>query len=226
MERLSTLVIQKLLDGFFLGLDVIDDTRRRIDRLMGRPTEEPFEVVWPEPEAPPSAPPPAPQQRAESAPTAPPAGSEHRASPKAKNSKGAKTAARARPSVAKKDSGSRPKVTMEIEDLADKIKKGALAARQIGADDELAGKRMIARVVYVLGAAEEQDLGALTSTEVAHVLTVGLGIETFGTNISRAIRQGTGGMVEARLTDPKDTNRFALTDKGRDAYRSYFARGA
>ena len=85
---------------------------------------------------------------------------------------------------------------------------------------------MIARIVYVLGAAEEQDLGGLTSTEIAHVLTLGLGIETFGTNISRAIRQGTDSMVEMQQASPKDTNRFTLNDKGREAYRGYFARGA
>ncbi len=113
---------------------------------------------------------------------------------------------------------------MEIEDLAEQIKAGKLSARPLSPEDELAGKRMVARVVYVLGAAEAADLGALSSTEIAHVLTFGHDVETFGTNISRAIRQGTAEMVEARVSKTKEINRYALTDAGREAFASKYGK--
>lgn len=234
MERLSTLVVQKLLDGFFLGLDAVDAARRQVDRLLGRPLEAPFEVVWPEPQvdlpqsdAPSAAPA---ETKAAAQPKASPAKKKAQTKPAA-SSKGskagaAKTANKVRQKAPKKataDSPARPKVNIEIEDLATKVKEGKLQARPLVDDDELGGKRMIARVVYVLGAADSEDLGGLSSTEIAHVLTFGFGIETFGTNISRAIRQGMAGMVEA-LSGSGRIQRYGLSDDGRKQFLATFAR--
>lgn len=236
MERLSTIVVQKLLDGFFLGLDAVDAARRQVDRLLGRPQEAPFEVVWPEPQGNP------PQS---DAPSVVPAKTKPAAQPKAKSSaaSSAKKKAKAKPAASSKGSKaapakktakrsakktaaggpSRPKVNIEIEDLANKVKEGKLQARPLVDDDELGGKRMIARVVYVLGAADSEDLGGLSSTEIAHVLTFGLGIETFGTNISRAVRQGMAGMVET-LSGSGRIQRYGLSDDGRKQFLATFTR--
>ena len=221
MERISTVVIQKLLDAFFLGLDAVDEVRRRVDRLMGRPEHDPFEVVWPEEESSirkgngeGTAPVEAAVAAAEvpDPPAASPAAAKPKPKPKAR--------------AADKAPAGRPKVPMEIEDLTTKIKAGALPIKELSENDEIAGKRMLARVIYVLGASEAADLGALTSTEIAHVLTFSVGIDTFGTNISRAIRQKTAGLVEGRKGGKGEVNRYHLTDEGRATFRKIYGADA
>jgi hypothetical protein len=207
MERLSTIVIQKLLDAFFLGLDAVDEVRRRIDKVLGRPETESFDTAWPEP-GPPG------KGNGESSAAA---ADEDEDKPAIARPAKKKPAPRKKP-----DAGARPKVPIEIQDLADKIKAGTASAKPLGLDDEVAGKRMLARIVFVLGAAEKCDLGALTSTEIAHVLTFGRDIDTFGTNISRAIRQGTAGLIDRRTGSDGDTHRYALTDEGRAAFASHY----
>jgi len=203
MERLSTIVIQKLLDAFFLGLDAVDEVRRRFDKVLGRPETESFETAWPEPATPGRG-------NGESA-------AEAAGEPAVERPTKKKAAPRKKP-----DAGARPKVPIEIQDVADKIKAGTITAKPLGLDDEVAGKRMLARIVFVLGAAEKCDLGALTSTEIAHVLTFGRDIDTFGTNISRAIRQGTAGLIDRRTSGDGDTHRYALTDEGRAAFAAHY----
>lgn len=205
MERLSTIVIQKLLDAFFLGLDAVDEVRRRIDKVLGRPETESFDTAWPEPAAPGKG-----NGEADAA-------EEAAAEPAFEQPAKKKAAPRKKP-----DAGARPKVPIEIQDLADKIKAGTVSAKPLGLDDEVAGKRMLARIVFVLGAAEKCDLGALTSTEIAHVLTFGRDIDTFGTNISRAIRQGTAGLIDRRAGSGGDTHRYALTDEGRATFATQY----
>lgn len=238
MERLSTIVIQKLLDAFFLGLDAADEARRRLDRLLGRPEEEPFEVVWPEEQE--AAPPQkgngqtGTDKTSPSIVTAPPAAAPveqavaqepvvetqeptMESAPKPAKKAAPKKTAKKTGKPKKRATGKRPKVPTEVQDLASKVKSGQLA-KALGADDEVKSKRMLARVVYILGCAEAADLGALTSTEVAHVLTYGVDIDTFGTNISRAIRQGALGLVESLPAKPRETKRYALTDAGRQVF--------
>ncbi|MBN2358676.1 MAG: hypothetical protein JXR83_04435 [Deltaproteobacteria bacterium] len=210
MERLSTIVIQKLLDAFFLGLDAVDEVRRRIDKVLGRPESGPFETTWPEPEPAPA------KGNGESVADA---DSAAEAAPPADRPVRKKAAPRKQV-----DPGTRPKVPIEIQDLADKIKGGQVTAKALATDDELAGKRMLARIVYVLGAAEKCDLGGLTSTEIAHVLTFGRDIDTFGTNISRAIRQGTAGLIDRRSGGGGDTHRYTLTDEGRAAFDATYCK--
>lgn len=234
MERLSTIVIQKLLDAFFLGLDAVDTVRRRVDRVLGRPEEDPFQVVWPDEEVD-AAPGGNGEAALESEPVAadpepvamksepgPASAVKPKAKPKAKPTTKPKVKAAPKAKAAARGPEKRPKVAIEIEDLADKVKAGSLSARPLAEEDEAASKRMLARVVHVLGVAEAADLGGLTSTEVAHVLTFGCNIVTFGTNISRAIRQGTHGLVDEQSAPGKDPKRYALTDAGRAEFKKLY----
>lgn len=229
MERISTIIVQKLLDGFFLSLDAVDAARRKVDHLLGRPEEAPFEVVWPEPTVPSSPPEPAPVPEKKLAEKKAKA-----AAPKKRASKNAASAdkkTKASRSKTKAGGGSKkakgktsprhPKVTIEIEDLTNKVKNNLIQARPLRDDDELGGKKMIARIVYVLGVAEAEALGGMTSTEIAHVLTFSQDIETFGTNISRAIRQGTADMVENSPTTGR-IQRYALNEKGKKQFKATF----
>lgn len=236
MERLSTIVVQKILDGFFLSLDAVDAARRKVDQLLGRPEEAPFEVQWPEPVNPDKSAS-APDDAAKNKKTASEAKDEvlKKAAPykpkkpapkvskkaKASNKSAKKVTKKASKKTQGKTSPRHPKVTLEIEDLTQKVKKGSIKARPLGNDDELGGKKMIARIVFVLGVAEAENLGALSSTEIAHVLTFAQGIETFGTNISRAIRQGTAEMVEI-VPSTGRIQRYGLNEKGKSQFKATF----
>jgi hypothetical protein len=234
-------IVTRLLDAFFRTLDAVDAARERIDRVLGR-TPEPVVTSWDAVPAEGGAPEwqqtrpstwddkAAPVRAPKSPSTSPPAP----AAPAAKSarpakSKPAKSAASTSSAASAKKSGGKKKASRKgsvdrtgadvdsprARAVLEKLKSDA-AAQVITEDALLEGKKVLARVVWALFAAEEAGSEqGLTAADASALLHLSAGMEVFSTNIARACRDETH-LIQESQPDGR-SKRYKLTAQGRAA---------
>lgn len=234
-------IVNRLLDAFFRTLDAVDMARERLDRALGRaPKPEPWAQEW-SPGAPVSPPQPArkpatviPLREVPSSPA--PAKADKASADKADRPKGksatkkirtasskAKPAARGASTGSGLKSASRkgsidrkgtdfdsPRARAIVERLK------AEGASVVTADADHEGKKVLARVLWALGAAEKagSELG-LTAADASALLSMAAGLDVFATNIARACRDESE-LIEESSPDGR-SKRYKLTAAGRAA---------
>lgn len=232
-------IVNRLLDAFFRTLDAVDMARERLDRALGRaPKPEPWAQEWaPAPAAPTRKPATVVPIRevplAAPTTTAPSKSDPARAErPKGKSAtkkmRTAGTGARPRPvskvekqgagkSASRKGSIDRkgsdfdsPRARAIVERL--KADRTAVVTGDAAHD----GKKVLARVLWALGASERagSELG-LTAADASALLSLATGLEVFATNIARACRDETD-LIEESAPDGR-SKRYKLTAAGRAA---------
>src|SRR5688500_957815 len=203
----------RLLDVFFRTLDAVDAARERVDRALGRELKpEPWTTEWsPVPEAADASKAPKPTPRpAPRAPTprAAPAKKPHRVKPEAAASK---KSGNRKGSIDRsgKDFDS-PRAKAIVEKLREQ-KAGVITT-----DAALQGKRVLARVLWALYAADGagSELG-LTAADASALLHLAAGVEVFATNVARTCRDETD-LIEESTPDGR-SKRYTLTAAGRAA---------
>lgn len=219
------MIVHRLLDAFFRGLDAVDAARDRVDQLLGRePRPDPWAVDWPPPEA--GAPADAAPPEAAPSPAAP---APEAKKPEAK--KPAKEKPAADPDGAKKKAGRKKKsssskrkgsVDRSGKDISTPRAKRVAAhvkaeqLRLVTVDDETEGKKVLARVVWALAAARGAgEAEGMTTKDVSALLSDAADIEVFTTNIGRACRDHTD-LIEAAAPEGR-SKRYRLTDQGAEA---------
>ncbi len=229
------MIVHRLLDAFFRGLDAVDAARDRVDQLLGRePRPDPWAVDWPPPEA--GAPADAPAAPPESPPSPaapPPEAKKPEAKKPAKKKPAAKkpVADAADPDGAKKKAGRKKKsssskrkgsVDRSGKDISTPRAKRVAAhvkaeqLRLVTVDDETEGKKVLARVVWALAAARGAgEAEGMTTKDVSALLSDAADIEVFTTNIGRACRDHTD-LIEAAAPEGR-SKRYRLTDQGAEA---------
>ena len=225
-------VAHKVLDLLFRTLDAVDGVRERLDRRFGRGlAAEDWARDWrPGGEAPPAQRDPtgdAHQDRPldpELRPTrsgadtrsarpgrrpAPRQASEVKAKPKGDGRKG---------SV---DRSGKDLASPRAEAIVSHLKTGA---GQVIADDaDLSGKKVLARVLWALWAAEASgERDGLTAADTSALLHRAAGVEVFATNVARTCRDEVS-LIEASVPDGR-IKRYKLNQAGRLRARSLATR--
>ncbi len=220
-------IVNRLLDAFFRTLDAVDMARERLDRALGRaPRPEPWTTDWsPTPEPPAAAPAriaPAPRPKAPATAkrTAP-----HK--PAAKASRAPQKAQKAAPKAGKpgrkpgggKRKGSVDRKGVDIDSARAKATLEKLKEQGLGVvsdDADVGGKRVLARVLWALDAADRagSELG-LTAVDASALLHLAAGMEVYATNVARTCRDE-GTLIEESAPDGR-SKRYKLTAAGRKA---------
>ena len=215
-------LVNRLLDAFFRTLDAVDMARERLDRALGRsPQPEPWTTEWSP--VPSSAP--APHVAQAPAPHIAQAPAPSVQQKKRTTTKPAPAKARAnggRP-VGKKGGGNRKgSVDRSGKDL-DSPRAKAIVQRLRDAragvvteDANIDGKRVLARVLWALAAADQagSELG-LTAADASALLYLAAHMEVFATNVARTCRDETELVVES-VPDGR-SKRYKLTEAGLQA---------
>jgi hypothetical protein len=226
------MIVHRLLDVFFRALDTVDMVRDRVDRVLGRePRPDPWAVSWPP--APEAAPPgdqteprdgrarndDAEEPRVREAP-APKKQAKAKGKPAKKAATEQAETAKPRPGTKKPQAASRkgsvdrsgkdfdsPRARAIYEAI--KARGGPVVAEEAVLD----GKKVLARVVWALHAAEGagSELG-LTAADASALLHLCAGMEVFATNIARACRDETD-LIEESVPDGR-SKRYKLTAAG------------
>lgn len=234
-------IVNRLLDAFFRTLDAVDMARERLDRALGRaPKPEPWAQEW-APSAPVSSPQPARKPATviplREVPLAPaPAKADKPGTDKTGKAKGksapkrirtasskAKPAARAASagsgikSASRKGSVDRKGADFDsprARAIVDRL--NAERTSVVSADAAHEGKKVLARVLWALGAAEKagSELG-LTAADASALLSMAAGLDVFATNIARACRDESE-LIEESSPDGR-SKRYKLTTAGRAA---------
>lgn len=226
-------IVNRLLDAFFRTLDAVDSARERLDRALGRaPQPEPWAQEWAP--TPPAARKPATVVPLREVPMAPPAPGMAKAE-KARDDKPRKGATKkirtaggspkARPaarsgaarSASRKGSIDRKGTDFDsprARAIVERLK--AENAAVISADAAHDGKKVLARVLWALDAAQRagSELG-LTAADASALLSMAAGLEVFATNIARACRDETDLIAESEADGR--SKRYKLTAAGRAA---------
>jgi hypothetical protein len=226
------MIVHRLLDAFFRTLDAVDAVRDRVDRALGRePRPDPWAVEWPDaepdlPHHPESEPAPsngahAAEAPAEPAPKAKPAPADKPPAAQADAPKSDADSTRPKPVKNKKPGGSRkgsvdrsgkdfdsPRATAIHEHLS------AEGTGIITEEADLDGKKVLARVIWALSAADAagSELG-LTTADTSALLHLAADMEVFSTNIGRACRDHSD-LIEETEPDGR-SKRYRLTAQGR-----------
>lgn len=212
-------LVNRLLDVFFRTLDTVDAARERLDRALGRsPQPDAWTTDWsPTPEPPRETPP----VRAPSAPAAAPA---RRTTTKPTQKKPKKADSTVPKSVGKKAGGGNRKGSVDRSGKDfDSPRARAIVLRLrnegigvITEDAALGGKKVLARVLWALGTADQagSELG-LTAADASALLHLAAGVEVFATNVARTCRDETD-LIEESSPDGR-SKRYKLTDAGRAA---------
>jgi hypothetical protein len=232
-------LVNRLLDAFFRTLDAVDTARERLDRVLGREpamtpsaweaapagatdafTQRPAPTTWSETKIAPAKPPKAPAKATASAPAKKAAKDAQEAKPaKVTAKKTSKGAAKKSPrqKASRKGSVDRtgadfdsPRARAVLEQLV------ATSAPVIAEHAAIENKKVLARVVWALGAA--QDAGSaqgLTAADASALLHLAAGMDVFSTNIARACREETD-LIEEGEPDGR-IKRYRLTAAGRKA---------
>lgn len=232
-------IVNRLLDAFFRTLDAVDMARERLDRALGRaPQPEQWASEW-SPAAP--AAPTAPVARRpttvvplrESAPADKPVVEAPRPKSAAKKIRTAgRTTTAAKIPAAKAVKPAKASTSKRASRKGSVDRKGAdfdspraraIAERLINegvlvvsADATHDGKKVLARVLWALWAAEQagSELG-LTAADASALLSLAAGLEVFATNIARACRDETTLIAES--SPDGRSKRYTLTAAGREA---------
>ena len=218
-------LVNRLLDAFFRTLDAVDIARERIDRALGRaPRPEPWTSEWsPVPDAPSSSSSssssPVPSTFSAPAPVVrAPAPARKQAQAPAAKKKTTKAIA------AKKGSGGNRKGSVDrsgkdfdsprAKAIVERLKEQKLGV--IAEDADLNGKRVLARVLWALDAADKagSELG-LTAADASALLHLAGGMEVFATNVARTCRDETA-LISESSPDGR-SKRYKITDAGRQA---------
>lgn len=227
------MIVHRLLDAFFRTLDAVDAVRDRVDRVLGRePRPDPWAVEWPPADVDgkerdakeakePSRDAPAQKNGAtKKATPAPATTSEAEAKPKPKPAKKA-AAPKPKPVAAtKKKSSRKGSVDRSGKDFDSPRAKAIweyVRDNGLGVVTEeamLDGKKVLARVVWALSAAEAagSELG-LTTADASALLHHAAGMEVYATNIGRACRDHDE-LIEESEPDGR-SKRYRLTPKGK-----------
>ena len=227
-------IVNRLLDAFFRTLDAVDMARERLDRALGRaPQPEQWATEWsPTQPAAPTAPvarrPATVVPLREVAPTdkAKAEAPRDKSASKKIRSAGRATSApkKAKPAkaVGTKRASRKGSVDRKGADF-DSPRARAIAERLINegvlvvsADATHDGKKVLARVLWALWAAEQagSELG-LTAADASALLSLAAGLEVFATNIARACRDETTLIAES--SPDGRSKRYTLTAAGREA---------
>lgn len=227
------MIVHRLLDAFFRTLDAVDAVRDRVDRVLGRePRPDPWAVEWP----------PADVERKEAEPPARDETKQNGATQKATPSREPTTEAKkpAKKAAAPKPKPAAEKV--EKVEKAAKAEKARSSRKgsvdRSGKDFDsprakaiweyvrdnglgvvteeamLDGKKVLARVVWALSAAEAagSELG-LTTADASALLHLAARMEVYATNIGRACRDHED-LIEESEPDGR-SKRYRLTPKGK-----------
>ena len=235
-------LVNRLLDVFFRTLDAVDMARERVDRVLGRaPRPEPWTTDWsPTPDAPvtlqqspsshahtPNVVAQAPVSSKKSVPgKSAPAKSSPPKSPAAKSSPASRPAraAKKKGGPTKKASGGNRKGSVDrsgkdfdsprAKAIVEKLKEKSEGV--VTDDSAYEGKRVLARVLWALDAADRagSELG-LTAADASALLHLAGGMEVFATNVARACRDEDALIAES-APDGR-SKRYKLTDQGREA---------
>jgi hypothetical protein len=223
------MIVHRLLDAFFRTLDAVDAVRDRVDRVLGRePRPDPWAVEWPpaDPDLPhrPEVEP-APAEAAEAAEAAPNEAVDSPPAPapaKAAPAKPVKPKSAApRPVKDKKPaSGRKGSVDRSGKDFDSPRALAiheALASSNAGIiteEADLNGKKVLARVVWALAAADTagSELG-LTTADCSALLHLAADMEVFSTNIGRACRDHDD-LIQESEPDGR-SKRYRLTPQGK-----------
>ena len=212
-------IVTRLLDAFFRTLDAVDAARERIDRVLGR-TPEPIVTSW---DAVPGDAPAAEWQQTrpgawddKAAPVRAPK-SPSTSPPAPAHSAKAKVTAKAPKKGAKKKASRKGSVDRTGADVDSPRARAVLeklradsAARVIDEDALLEGKKVLARVVWALFAAEEAGSEqGLTAADASALLHLAAAMEVFSTNIARACRDETH-LIQEGQPDGR-SKRYKLT---------------
>lgn len=234
------MIVHRLLDAFFRTLDAVDAVRDRVDRVLGKePRPDPWAVEWPpaEPErkerddeeapkrngatekaSPVSA---AKQAPAKSEPKKAEAAPKQPAAKKAPEKKApAKKAAAKAPAKKSKTASRKGSVDRSGKDFDSPRAKAIweyVRDNRLGVVTEeamLDGKKVLARVLWALSAAEAagSELG-LTTADASALLHLAARMEVYATNIGRACRDHPE-LVEESDPDGR-SKRYRLTPRGK-----------
>ena len=93
----------------------------------------------------------------------------------------------------------------------------------IAENADVSGKKVLARVLWALWAAEASGVqDGLTAADTSALLHSAAGVEVFTTNVARTCRDEVG-LIEASVPDGR-IKRYKLTDSGRVRARSLATR--
>lgn len=237
-------LVNRLLDVFFRTLDAVDAARERVDKALGRqPRPAPWTTEWsPVPDSPsaPSAREVVREARVTTTYTEKPTTSLYTERPVSTPAKKSKTSSKAKAGAkkasAKNDSavpkavkGSKLKAASRKGSVDrsgkdfDSPRARAIVERLrsdgvgvITEDAQLDGKRVLARVLWSLSAADKagSELG-LTAADASALLYMAAGVEVFATNVARTCRDETD-LIEESEPDGR-SKRYKLTDAGKAA---------
>ncbi len=225
-------LVNRLLDAFFRTLDAVDMARERLDRVLGRaPQPEQWATEWSP--TPPTPPVPAARRPATVVPlrdaTAPDkpvveAPRKKGATKKIRTAGRAATAKTVKPGKAATGRRASRKGSVDRKGADyDSPRARAIAERLVsdgmgivGDDATHGGKKVLARVLWALWAAEQagSELG-LTAADASALLSQAAGLEVFATNIARACRDE-GALIAESSPDGR-SKRYTLTAAGREA---------
>lgn len=238
------MIVNRLLDAFFRTLDAVDAVRDRVDRVLGRePRPDPWAAEWPpadvegkerergdEQAAAREAPKTngATQKATPSkSATAAPAEREAPAPSKAPAKKATKKAAtKAKPAAGKGDKAEKAKSSRKgsvdrsgkdfdsprAKAIWEYVRDNGLGV--VTEEAMLDGKKVLARVVWALSAAEAagSELG-LTTADASALLHLAARMEVYATNIGRACRDHED-LIEESEPDGR-SKRYRLSPKGK-----------
>lgn len=212
------MIIHRLLDVFFKTLDTVDAVRDRIDRARGKaPEPDPWAVDWPPPDA-----------------ELPTEGSAKKAEPEANKSETKKVEAETPKTADKKKTatkkvGAKKKANSKRKGSVDRSGKDFESERAdrvmkwlegdtnevITEDGDHGGKKVLARVLWALGAAAGAGEDGMSTADVSALLYKAAKYEVFSTNVGRACRDHTS-LIEVASTEGR-SKLYRLTKAGKEA---------
>ena len=232
-------LVNRLLDVFFRTLDAVDAARERVDKALGRqPQPAAWTTEWsPTPDPPPSRevvrearvtttytekptttlyterPAPAPKRATKAPAKGKPA------TKKAKNDSAVPKAVKGSKLKAASRKGSVDRSGKDFDSpraraIVERLKSDGIGV--ITEDAQLEGKRVLARVLWSLSAADNagSELG-LTAADASALLYMAAGVEVFATNVARTCRDETD-VIEESEPDGR-SKRYKLTTAGKAA---------